>query len=86
LAEERIKISDLEKGQMYIAQINWFCGSHALASVMLFRESATWKLPYGLSINITLLYNTTAHGFVPGDAKDKTAGSVAFMYFFYLYG
>jgi len=54
----RIKYPPLEKGQMYIASINWFLWISCLGVVMLFRESANMEAAYGLSINITMLITT----------------------------
>jgi len=54
----RIKYPTLEKGQMYIASINWFLWISCLGVVMLFRESANMEAAYGLSINITMLITT----------------------------
>jgi KUP system potassium uptake protein len=54
----RIKYPTLEKGQMYIASINWILWISCLGVVLLFRESSNMEAAYGLSITITMLATT----------------------------
>ena len=54
----RIKYPTLQKGQMYIASINWFLCALCLIVVLTFKESANMEAAYGLSINITMMIDT----------------------------
>lgn len=54
----RIKYPTLQKGQMYIASINWFLCILCLIVVLTFKESANMEAAYGLSINITMMIDT----------------------------
>lgn len=54
----KIKYPTLEKGQMYIASINWFLWLSCMGVVLLFRESANMEAAYGLSITITMIITT----------------------------
>ena len=54
----RIKYPTLQKGQMYVASINWFLFAMCMLVVLTFRESSNMEAAYGLSINITMLIDT----------------------------
>jgi KUP system potassium uptake protein len=54
----KIKYPTLQKGQMYIASINWFLWIACMAVVLTFKESANMEAAYGLSINITMMIDT----------------------------
>lgn len=54
----RIKYPTFQKGQMYIASINWFLWICCMAVVLTLRESANMEAAYGLSINITMMIDT----------------------------
>lgn len=54
----KIKYPTFQKGQMYIASINWFLWLACIAIVLTLRESAKMEAAYGLSINITMMIDT----------------------------
>lgn len=54
----KIKYPTFQKGQMYIASINWFLWISCVAVVLIFKESANMEAAYGLSINITMMIDT----------------------------
>lgn len=54
----KIKYPTFQKGQMYIASINWLLYICCMAVVLTFRESANMEAAYGLSINITMMIDT----------------------------
>lgn len=54
----KIKYPTFQKGQMYIASINWFLYISCMIVVLTFRESARMEAAYGLSINITMMIDT----------------------------
>jgi len=54
----KIKYPTLQKGQMYIASINFFLWISCLGVVLIFRDSANMEAAYGLSINITMMIDT----------------------------
>jgi KUP system potassium uptake protein len=54
----KIKYPTLQKGQMYIASINWFLWASCMLVVMLFKESDNMEAAYGLSITITMIITT----------------------------
>jgi KUP system potassium uptake protein len=54
----KIKYPTLQKGQMYIASINWFLWISCMAVVLIFKESDKMEAAYGLSITITMLITT----------------------------
>jgi KUP system potassium uptake protein len=54
----KIKYPTLQKGQMYIASINWFLWLSCLLVVLIFRASDNMEAAYGLSITITMLITT----------------------------
>jgi KUP system potassium uptake protein len=54
----RIKYPTLQKGQMYIASINWFLWISCMIVVLLFKKSDNMEAAYGLSITITMIITT----------------------------
>lgn len=54
----KIKYPTLQKGQMYIASINWFLWVSCMTVVIIFKESNNMEAAYGLSITITMLITT----------------------------
>jgi KUP system potassium uptake protein len=54
----KIKYPTLQKGQMYIASINWFLWFSCILVVLLFKESDNMEAAYGLSITITMIITT----------------------------
>lgn len=54
----KVKYPTLQKGQMYIASINWFLWASCMVVVMLFKRSDDMEAAYGLSITITMLITT----------------------------
>ncbi len=54
----RIKYPTLQKGQMYIASINWLLFIFCVGVVLIFKESSGMEAAYGLSINITMIIDT----------------------------
>jgi KUP system potassium uptake protein len=54
----KIKYPTLQKGQMYIASINWFLWFSCMLVVIIFKESDNMEAAYGLSITITMLITT----------------------------
>ena len=54
----KIKYPTLQKGQMYIASINWFLWLSCMLVVIIFKESDNMEAAYGLSITITMLITT----------------------------
>jgi len=54
----KIKYPTLQKGQMYIASINWVLFVLCSLVVITFKESANIEAAYGLSINITMMIDS----------------------------
>jgi KUP system potassium uptake protein len=54
----KIKYPTLQKGQMYIATLNWFLWTACMIVVLIFRESSNMEAAYGLSINITMMIDS----------------------------
>ena len=54
----KIKYPTLQKGQMYIASINWFLWISCMIVVLLFKKSDNMEGAYGLSITITMIITT----------------------------
>ncbi len=54
----KIKHPTLQKGQMYIASINWFLWISCMIVVLLFKKSDNMEGAYGLSITITMIITT----------------------------
>ena len=54
----KIKYPTLQKGQMYIASINWLLWMACMIVVLTFRESSNMEAAYGLSINITMMIDS----------------------------
>jgi KUP system potassium uptake protein len=54
----KIKYPTLQKGQMYIATLNWFLWMACMIVVLIFRESSNMEAAYGLSINITMMIDS----------------------------
>ena len=54
----KIKHPTLQKGQMYIASINWFLWISCMVVVLLFKKSDNMEGAYGLSITITMIITT----------------------------
>ncbi len=54
----KIKYPTLQKGQMYIASINWMLWLSCVIVVLLFKESNNMEAAYGLSITITMMITT----------------------------
>jgi KUP system potassium uptake protein len=54
----KIKHPTLQKGQMYIASINWFLWISCMIVVLLFKKSDDMEGAYGLSITITMIITT----------------------------
>ncbi len=54
----KIKYPTLQKGQMYIASINWFLWLSCMIVVAIFKESNNMEAAYGLSITITMMITT----------------------------
>jgi len=78
----RIKYPTLQKGQMYIAGINWFLWISCMSVVLIFRESANMEAAYGLSITITMMITTFLMVFY---LKNKRINFIYISLFFLTY-
>ena len=54
----KIKYPTMQKGQMYVASINWILWFSCMLVVLIFKESDNMEAAYGLSITITMLITT----------------------------